>query len=305
MTTGEDPSTQTAPAALALGARLRAGRERLGLTVAQVAEKLHCDQATVTALESEDFARLGAVVFVKGHLRRYGELLREPIGELCEAYDRHRDRAAALPDLTSIPQAERQADPNKLLRPVMVALAGLAAAFAVWWVLQRPRATPAPPPDTRAVTQDSAALDAKPAEGTDPTSSAATTVPPSTEAANTTTVGADTAAAASSANAIAPAATTAPVSAAAATRVSLSLSARADCWTEVYDARGKQLYFNVLRAGVRRDVEGEAPLRVVLGNANGVRLRANGQDVRLPREVQRVGTAFFRLRGDGTVETLR
>ena len=52
-----------------IGARLRAGRERMGLTLLQVAEKLHVDAKVIESLEAERFDALGAPVFVKGHLR--------------------------------------------------------------------------------------------------------------------------------------------------------------------------------------------------------------------------------------------
>src|SRR3977135_3470887 len=52
------------------GARLRGAREKKGLTVLEAAEKLHVDARTLEALEAEDFAALGADVYVRGHRRR-------------------------------------------------------------------------------------------------------------------------------------------------------------------------------------------------------------------------------------------
>ena len=56
-----------------IGARLRAAREKRGLTLLQAAERLHLDVRVVEALEAGDFAALGADVYVRGHLRRYAE----------------------------------------------------------------------------------------------------------------------------------------------------------------------------------------------------------------------------------------
>ena len=47
-----------------IGVRLRAARERKGLTVLQSAEKLHMDARLLEALEAGDFASLGADVYV-------------------------------------------------------------------------------------------------------------------------------------------------------------------------------------------------------------------------------------------------
>ena len=52
-----------------IGARLRAGREKLGLTVLQVAERIHTDAKIVEAIEAENFDALGAPVYARGHIR--------------------------------------------------------------------------------------------------------------------------------------------------------------------------------------------------------------------------------------------
>ena len=64
-----------------IGARLRAAREQCGLTVLQAAERLHVDARILEALEAQDFAALGASVYVRGHLRRYAEAVGESAAE--------------------------------------------------------------------------------------------------------------------------------------------------------------------------------------------------------------------------------
>jgi cytoskeletal protein RodZ len=54
-----------------IGARLRAGREKMGLTQLQAAEKLHVDPKVVESLVGERYDVLGAPVFVRGHLNRF------------------------------------------------------------------------------------------------------------------------------------------------------------------------------------------------------------------------------------------
>src|SRR5258706_15603778 len=79
------------------GARLVLARERLGLSVAQVAAKLRLDVRTVSALETGEYAKVGAAVFVRGFLRRYAELVGEPAPEIDALYT-HQPDAAAGPD---------------------------------------------------------------------------------------------------------------------------------------------------------------------------------------------------------------
>ena len=57
------------------GARLRKAREAAGLSEADVADRLKMPVRVVRSLESEDWSRLGAPVFVRGQLRSYSRLL--------------------------------------------------------------------------------------------------------------------------------------------------------------------------------------------------------------------------------------
>ncbi|HET7369434.1 MAG TPA: RodZ domain-containing protein [Gammaproteobacteria bacterium] len=73
--------------ALPIGQRLRAGRENVGLSEAQVAQALNLDQSVVHALEAGDFDSLGAPIFVKGHLRNYARLVKLDPAEVVAAYE--------------------------------------------------------------------------------------------------------------------------------------------------------------------------------------------------------------------------
>src|ERR1700688_4979804 len=81
------------------GARLARARERLGLSVVQVAAKLRLDVRTVSALESGAYAEVGAAVFVRGFLKRYAELVGESAADIDALYG-HQPDAGAFPDLS-------------------------------------------------------------------------------------------------------------------------------------------------------------------------------------------------------------
>ncbi len=66
--------------ACSIGARLRAGREKMGLTVLQVAERIHTDPKIVEAIEAQNFQALGAPVYARGHIRHYADLVGESAG---------------------------------------------------------------------------------------------------------------------------------------------------------------------------------------------------------------------------------
>jgi cytoskeleton protein RodZ len=308
MSTETEPTPENSDAAIAamvleppgFGARLRAARESTGRTAAEVADKLHCDASIIAALEAENLPALGAAVYARGHLRRYAEFLSLPGPELVALYDLRKDHPGSVPDLTRIAKAERPRDPNRALRWVYVVAAGVIGLFAVWWVLQSPRGAanspapaaasqvaPPPPPAAASVSQPAPAGEPAPASAPLPMSGAAT--------ANATPgSGAATAAKA-------PAA----ASAADARIVRLGFRTQAECWVEVYDKDGRQLFFDLARRGTRQDVAGAGPLRLVLGNAPAIRFELAGKELTVPAALQRKSTAFITISADGRIEQAR
>ena len=124
------------------GARLRGAREKKGLTVLDAAEKLYVDARTLEALEAEDFAALGADVYVRGHLRRYAEFIGESPAELQELYAS--STHAARPDLTRIPRSDPGNGAARLVLPALLGLVAVALAVLLWRVLSTPGEKPQP-----------------------------------------------------------------------------------------------------------------------------------------------------------------
>jgi cytoskeleton protein RodZ len=242
-----------------LGARLRSAREARGLTTLQAAEKLHVDARILEALEAEDFAALGAAVYVRGHLRRYAELIGEQYAELQSLYS----AATPAPDLTRIPHHVPPARSSRLVVFALLILVGIAVFGVVWWLLTLPAAKPQPV---------SAEL---PADAPNP--------PVSASAARLMT-----AVAAQSGS-----------GAATAGEAQLALKFSEVTWVAVYDGAGRRLDEGFNAPDTTRTLTGAPPLKVVIGNADGVAVRLNGQKVALEGLVHRDGTARFLLDGSG------
>jgi len=242
-----------------IGARLRSAREARGLTTLQAAEKLHVDPRILEALEAEDFAALGAAVYVRGHLRRYAELIGEQYAELQSLYS----AASPAPDLTRIPHHVPPARSARLLALALLLLVGIAVVGVVWWLLTLPAAKPQPV---------SAEL---PADAPNP--------PGSASAARLMT-----AIAAQPGGGVAPAA-----------EAKLAMRFSAVTWAAVYDGSGRRLDEGFNAPDSTRTVTGTPPLKVVIGNADGVAVQLNGQKVPLEGLVHRDGTARFLLDGSG------
>src|ERR1700735_1289331 len=70
-----------------VGPRLKAERERRGLSAQKAADELRLDGWVVDALEAEDYERVGPSVYAKGHLKRYAAFLGLPAEEILAGYE--------------------------------------------------------------------------------------------------------------------------------------------------------------------------------------------------------------------------
>jgi cytoskeleton protein RodZ len=261
-----------------IGARLRAAREKRGLTLLQAAERLHLDARTVQALEAEDFAELGADVYVRGHLRRYAEAVGESPVQLQQLYSE--SSHAARPDLTRIPRGEPENRGSRLLLPALLLVVGFAVAGLLWWLLTLPGEKAHPLPADRAP----AAHAAEPAAATE-TAGAEASAPPAAPGSNSAAAGSSPR----------------PVSPGPAPQARLDLSFSGTSWVEVSDGEGRHLLHGLIEAGSTRTLMGSAPLFVVLGNAPAVTLRFNGEPVTAGTLVRRDGSAHLLIDGAGRV----
>ena len=55
-----------------------------------------------------------------------------------------------------------------------------------------------------------------------------------------------------------------------------------DCWTEVTDATGRRLFFDLGRDGRSVELSGAEPLNVLFGSPGNVEVVVNGDDFTLP-----------------------
>jgi cytoskeleton protein RodZ len=317
------------------GARLRREREARGLTEQQAAEMLNLDPTVVAILEANDFAALGAPVFVKGHLRRYASLLELDVDEVLAAYERSKQH---IDEPTLVPKARIEMAPVRG-RPRWPLVVGGMAAFLLAAALlaylsehglpwsQKTAEEPAldtsldvagtslPP----AASPGPAAIESGPAavgEGTTapiatPGSDAATAsqgtapTPGSTASApGATTPGAPVAGATTPAGA--SSATPAPTSSSASTvvptgpgQVSLQLRFSGDSWVEIFDGSGKAVVYDLGKTGTERTVTATAPLSVTLGNAPAVAIMINGRAIPPPPAPGAV--ARFSVGADGNL----
>lgn len=276
------PAPEIAPAPQSL----RQAREAAGLQVAALAAMLKVPVDRLQALEDGRYQELPNLTFA-----------RALASSVCRAL-----KIDPVPVLQSLPRAvEVRLGSDQPLetghfsstrrRPV-VALSGLGLrsslvwallvlALAVvlwWWLPQREASLPAEGAVAPQVVQEPAGAPPR-ALPADPAPAAATpVVPAQPDPAQPVPPAVAPAVPAPAADKPAAPVSAAPAPATlAAAQPLLQLRARAATWVQLKNAAGKELQQRTLQAGQTLDYDGDAPLQVVLGRADGVEVIVRGQ----------------------------
>ena len=275
-----------------LGPRLRAAREVRGWSREDVAHRLHVPTTVVADIEAERFERLGAPIYVRGYLSKYAQLVELPMvvvnrvlegmsepllkasteaPRVVATWERYRvaviggviTLAVAIPVLTlvanrginaPVPQV-RSLDESELVEPVALA----------------------PPPPAVASVSGAAsdAVDVGPGSGSGlefapeptPVDPIAAAVPAPAEAAPQ-----EPPLMASMTGFTTPASDGVHV---------LEARFREDSWIEIFDADGRVIEQNLVRAGQSRRYESTGAVSIKIGNVGGVDVQADGNAIDL------------------------
>jgi cytoskeleton protein RodZ len=278
------------PAALP-GSKLKAERERRGLSAQKAADEMHLDRWVIEALEGDDYARIGPTVYAKGHLKKYAALLGLPSAEVLAGFDaREQPRLepqSAGPSMLLRSRDDDSSAGRSQLVTIAVGAAVVLVAGLLWW---RPWHAHVKAPVSAA-----------------PTAPAAGTLPAANPDSSFVSPAAASPAAAQDVPAAAPpaAATTsedAPAQPPAGTgRARLRLSFSADSWVDIHDAAGKRTFAGNGLANSVKTISGAAPLRVYLGFGSGVQLEINDRAVAIGPQFFAGDVARFEAGADGVL----
>ena len=258
------------------GERLRHAREAAGLGVAEVAQRLKMPVRVVESLESGDWSRLDAPVFVRGQLRSYARLLGVRIDdELPAASPSMPIEPAKLQPRTYTPPLRRTLD-RMMGRMVYIVITALIAVPA--WMATRSHLDSQIRVDASLDSPPGAAAPAGTQPATRPDDGPRPLV----------------------ASMALPARATRPQPPGPAAPA-LSLRFTDDSWVEIFAADGDVLERGLLKAGGRRDYDKGQVGRVVLGNAGAVEVLGNGniQDL---ADYKRANVARFTVSSDGSIQ---
>lgn len=255
------------------GAWLRNARQQRGLHIAALAVMLKVPQAKLEALEGDRFTELPDATFARALATAVCRALKVDPGPVLALLPRTSELGFDVRPGLNQPFRERGAGPidggllSLLKRPVVWGLGLLLiVAAAIYWVpagwLPESEPTPAFPP---------AAL---PASGV-VTSAASAPVEfiPAPLAASEPVLSAPPVVAASAPAVVASAPLTSPTTTGSP---ALRVTATADSWIEVIDAKGQTLLSRVLRQGEQQDFSGAAPYKLRVGNVSGTQIEWRG-----------------------------
>lgn len=276
-----------------LGRMLREARERLGLSVADVAAQIKFAPRQIEALEADDFKHLPEAAFLRGFVRSYAKILNMNVQTLLAALPQTKVAVAELiPASVDVPfpvahSSQRQ---NRILLGVALLLAVIAVGFAVWHfttplkqsevakietpvpLLETPIPLPAEMPIIPAplVPKENMIAPAIPAEPKPRPSATVEQAP--VKAAKT-----------GAAQAVPQTQSTdsATHHDSSTQTTTLSLVFDEESWTEITDKDGKILSSQVNPRGSELNFEGRLPLSLVIGHAATTHLYQDGDPMDL------------------------
>jgi len=275
-----------------MGQHLRHVREDAGLTVDAVSAQLRMPKGLICSLEQGDWSRLGAPVFVRGHLRSYARLLGIELAGLDEIIA---DVPAPVTPMVRTGRGQQMFGwlGARMVYVVITALIGIPVWIAAQRHLSAPelaQAVALDTPEIQPVLPVPLAEQGTPS-GVDapvaPEPVAPASVPPPLPAMPApppvTAI----------ASLLPPRAPEPPLA-------DITLQVNQDSWVELYAPGGLSLEQNLLKAGeVRRFARGQLG-RVVIGNADGVTLRIGGE-VQDLSGVRRANVARFAVSSEGLI----
>ena len=247
------------------GERLAAARREQQISVLEIAKELHLDEPKVRALERNEFAVLGAPVFAKGHLRKYAHLVNVNEEDVFADYYEMTHTAGLPPVVSTRPKPRRELSPG----PWIAVIVAIILAVTIYWWLSRPvepaadQKQPTPedsgfvePPatdeeldDESPLKEEGIVLEPEP----EPEPQVSQPVIEETESPDIQEG-----------------------------QVRVLLTYTGDCWTEVTDATGRRLFFDLGKDGRTVELSGAEPLNVLFGNPGNVSVLVNGDGFALP-----------------------
>ncbi|SDI70555.1 RodZ domain-containing protein [Propionivibrio dicarboxylicus] len=289
-----EEATQDAAPEPSVGQRLRTAREARGMTVVDVAGRLKLSQHQVEDLESDDWNRLKCTTITRGFVRNYARLVELNAAELMAALDRiakPQSKELSVPTSINVKVPSEHGVERRDYVRVVSGLLVLVVAILVYFFLPSDfmQSTYLAVKERFGGSQSEAPAVAEPerkaaepaAEPAMAAPSASTETAPATPAAAPGAT-APVAVAPTQTAVAAPAVSVAPPPAKASSATGgVKLVFAKPSWVEIKDGSGQVIFSQLSPAGAQREISGQLPFSLIVGNAAGVTLEYKGKPVDL------------------------
>ncbi|MFT5657880.1 MAG: cytoskeleton protein RodZ [Gammaproteobacteria bacterium] len=300
----ESSSAQTGP-----GDQLQAARIKQGLSIEDVATRMHLSHRILESIEENNFDDITAPIFVKGYLRAYARLVALDENEMIQRYVEYYSNEDPPINTTSNMAPEISAQDARIKWTTYLVIIVLIALLSAWWWNKTQNKTEvvsldaeqssvevviepteietefASDPGVEIDSSKLASVTNEPLEqdGTDPgledTGTAEEVVEPDLSESEVAIV-------VDQNDAIVE---TKPVEATdTASEISrvapvgsdlLHIVVNADTWADIKDANDHRLVYDLLRANLTIELKGKAPFNAFFGNGHGVEILFNNESV--------------------------
>jgi len=330
MLPAENINAETRPSGIGPGDRLQAARIEMGLTVEDVANRMHLSVAILESIEENNFEDITAPIFVKGYLRAYARIVSLSEEEMIQQYLSFYSDEDPPINSTSNTSPEISSDDARIKWTTFVVILVLCGLLAAWWwnnkqernevaslAVEQSSAindvepandSPQPEPEIVASSEESSEISETVAEieqeqtqidiaNLESAISEETIAPPQPEVEEVTEtvneVVEETPAVTTDANidaAVDQVVETAPTGS-----DQLLIKVHADTWADIKDANGSRLSYDLLRADRELTLTGQAPFTVFFGNGHGVEILFNNEEVDITRHTRDDNTARLKI----------
>lgn len=329
----KNPSHDSRPTGIGPGERLQAARIQMGMSVEDVAARMHLSVAILESIEDNNFEEITAPIFVKGYLRAYARMVSLDEDEMILQYiDFYSEEDPPISSTSNMAPELSVADARIKWTTYLVILV-LGVLLAAWWwnkeqaddeaisldatapVIEQDQAGNAEiaANEIEAVSENPSQAESLQTETEAPVTAAepeaAEPEPePEPEVVEVSPVVAEPAP--EIAVVAADAATTDPIDTepvagtrnlpvrlAPAGSDRMRLIVHADTWVDIKDSSDFQLVYDLLRADQTVELVGEAPFSVFLGNGHGIEILLNDEAIDLAPRVRDDNTARLKIGG--------
>lgn len=331
MSAANDNSGQESrPTGIGPGERLQAARIQQGLSLDDVASRMHLSASILEAIEDNNFEEITAPIFVKGYLRHYARIVALDEDEMIQQYSEYYSEEDPPISSTSNMVPELSVADARIKWTTYLVILVIAALLAAWWWNREQNDEPAISLDTQTSTSEQsdqavaepAASEIEAASETPETTEPVQAViqqpimeesvqvePEATEPvapeqvepvetdAMEQSAQAETSADEATEAASEPAQPERNIPGLIAPTGSdkMRIKVNADTWTVIEDSSGYLMVRDLLRADESLELTGAAPFSVFLGNGHGVEIEFNGEEIDFSARIRDNNTARLKI----------